>query len=63
VSAEVRARFLAGYESVRRLTPVEEAWWNVLVLWHSLALMPPGDDPTGWGQSALNHLAGLTPKG
>lgn len=60
VSAEVRARFLSSYQSVRRLTPVEESWWNVLVLWYSLALVPPGDDPRGWGSSALDHLAELT---
>lgn len=63
VSAEVRARFLSGYQSVRRLTPVEESWWDVLVLWYALALVPPGDDPTGWMPSALDHLAELTPDG
>ena len=49
VPAEVRAWFLSGYQSMRRLTPVEESWWNILVLWYALALVPPGDDPTGWG--------------
>lgn len=63
VSAEVRAIFLSGYQSVRRLTPVEERWWDILVLWYALALVPPGDDPTGWGPSALSHLAELAPKG
>jgi homoserine kinase type II len=62
VSAEVRAVFLSGYQSVRRLTPVEASWWDVLVLWYALALVPPGDDPTGWGPSALTHLAELAPK-
>ncbi len=62
VSAEVRAMFLSGYQSVRRLTPYEASWWDVLVLWHALALVPPGDDPTGWGPSALSHLAALAPK-
>lgn len=60
VSAEVRAGLLAGYQSVRRLTPVEAAWWDILLLWHSLACVPVGDDPTGWGPSALSHLAELT---
>lgn len=56
VSAEVRAQFLAGYQSVRRLTPIEARWWDVLVLWYAAALVPHGDDPTGWGSSALSHL-------
>jgi homoserine kinase type II len=59
VSSEVRAQFLAGYQSVRRLTPVEAGWWDILVLWQALAMVPPGDDPTGWGPSALSHLAEL----
>lgn len=62
VPAEVRAGFLAGYQSVRRLTPVEAGWWDILVLWYALAMVPPGDDPTGWGPSALSHLAELAPK-
>jgi len=62
VSAEVRTIFLSGYQSRRRLTPVEECWWDILVLWYALALMPPGDDPTGWGPSALSQLAELAPK-
>lgn len=59
VSAEVRAGFLAGYQSVRRLTPIEARWWDVLVLWHALAMVPPGEDPTGWGPSAMSHVAEL----
>jgi len=62
VSAEVRTMFLSGYQSVRRLTPYEASWWDVLVLWYALALVPPGDDPTGWGPSALSHLADLALK-
>jgi len=61
VSAEVRTTFLSGYQSVRRLTPAEANWWDVLVLWYAFALVPPGDDPTGWGPSALSHLAELAP--
>lgn len=61
VSPEVRATFLAGYESERALTPVEQYWWNALVLWYTLAFVPPGDDPTGWGSSALGQLAALQP--
>lgn len=61
VSADVRRGFLAGYESVRALTPVEAGWWDVLVLWQALAIVPPGDDPTGWRSSALSHLAECGP--
>jgi homoserine kinase type II len=63
VSAEVRAGFLAGYQSVRRLTPIEARWWDILVLWHALAMVPPDDDPTGWGPSALSHVAELASAG
>ena len=63
VSAEVRATFLSGYESVRRLTPAEESWWDILVLRYALTLVPPGDDPTGWGPSALSHLEALSTTG
>jgi homoserine kinase type II len=37
VPAQVHADFLAGYESVRRLTPVEAGWWGALLCWQSLA--------------------------
>lgn len=63
VSAEVRALFRAGYESVRRLTPVEAGWWDVLVLWYACAFVPSGDDPTGWGPSALSHVTAVRPGG
>ncbi|GGB17148.1 hypothetical protein GCM10011492_03660 [Flexivirga endophytica] len=56
VTAEVRAEFLAGYQSVCRLTPAEAAWWDTLVLWISLAMIPDGDDPTGWGDAARQAL-------
>lgn len=61
VPAEVRTGFLAGYRSVRPLTPVEAGWWDILLLWQALAMVPPGDDPTGWGPSALSHLAEPAP--
>lgn len=61
VSAEVQATFLTGYQSERRLTPAEEGWWEVLVLWYALLLVPRGDDPTGWRSSALSHVVHLTP--
>jgi homoserine kinase type II len=61
VSAEVRKMFLSGYQSVRQLTPCEATWWDVLVLWYALALVPPDGDPTGWAPSALSHLAELLP--
>ncbi|WP_134765996.1 phosphotransferase [Nocardioides sp. 1609] len=57
VSADVRATFLSGYESVRPLTRVESAWWEALVLWQALAVVPAGDDPTGWGASAWSQVA------
>lgn len=56
VPAGVRAEFLAGYESVRPLTPVEAAWWDAVLLWRALSMVPAGDDPTGWGASALSQL-------
>lgn len=59
VSAEVRATFLDGYQSKRRLTPAEASWWDALVLWYSLLLIPSGQDPTGWGQAALGQLREL----
>nr|WP_071812515.1 phosphotransferase [Lentzea guizhouensis] len=57
VPAEVHAEFRRGYESVRPLTPDEAGWWDVLLLWHALAMVPPGDDPTGWGPAALAGLS------
>lgn len=57
VTPQVRAQFLAGYQAVSRLTPDEAAWWNALVLWFSLEMVPDGDDPTGWGAAALEAAA------
>jgi homoserine kinase type II len=59
VSPEVRATFLDGYQSKRRLTLAETSWWDALVLWYSLLLVPSGQDPTGWGQAALSQLRKL----
>lgn len=56
VPAEVRTEFLAGYQAVRPLTAAEAGWWDILLLWQGLAMVPPGDDPTGWGPSALSQL-------
>ncbi|WP_305785755.1 phosphotransferase [Symbioplanes lichenis] len=56
VPAEVHALFLAGYESVRPLDPAEAEWLAILVRWQALAMVPPGDDPTGWGPAALRLL-------
>lgn len=53
VTADVRTALRRGYESRRPLTEAEADWWDTLVLWPSLALIPPGDDPTGWGTEAL----------
>lgn len=60
VSSKVHADFLNGYQSHHCLTPAEARWWDVLVLWFSLALIPPGDDPTGWGLAALRQLGAHT---
>jgi homoserine kinase type II len=56
VPGHVHAAFRAGYESVRRLTAAEAAWFDILRLWHTLAFVPPGDDPTGWGPSASSLM-------
>ncbi|MFC3988179.1 phosphotransferase enzyme family protein [Actinoplanes siamensis] len=56
VPAEVRAGFLAGYQAVCPLTPDEASWLEILLLWQAMAMVPPGDDPTGWGPSALSQL-------
>lgn len=52
VSVEVHQRFLVGYEQSHPLTPSERAWWSTLVRWCTLAMVPVGDDPTGWAASA-----------
>jgi homoserine kinase type II len=56
VPAEVRTEFLAGYQAVRPLAPAEASWLDILLLWHAMAMVPAGDDPTGWGPSALSQL-------
>jgi homoserine kinase type II len=56
VPAEVHTAFFAGYESVSPLTPAEAAWLDILLLWQGLTMVPPGDDPTGWGPAALSRL-------
>ncbi|MEV4757150.1 phosphotransferase [Micromonospora sp. NPDC049559] len=56
VPAEVRTRFLAGYQAVCPLTPAEASWLDILLLWQAMEMVPPGDDPTGWGPSALSQL-------
>ena len=63
VPHKVHAEFLAGYQSVRPLTPAETAWWDVLLLWQAMvwqamSTTPSGDDPTGWGASVDEILAG-----
>jgi homoserine kinase type II len=56
VSGAVRQQFLNGYQMVRPLTDEELEWWPLLVLWYSLALVPPGDDPNGWGRAVVEVL-------
>ncbi|MEV6302959.1 phosphotransferase [Actinoplanes sp. NPDC051861] len=59
VPPEVHAAFLTGYRSERPLTPAEEVWLDILLLWQALAMVPPGDDPTGWGRSAVSRALAL----
>jgi homoserine kinase type II len=59
VPVEVHAQFLAGYRAVRPLTPAEARWLDILLLWQAMAMVPPGDDPTGWGPSALHRVHSL----
>lgn len=62
VTASVRQQFLDGYQTVHALSDAELQWWPILVLWYSLALVPPGDDPTGWGRAAIDVLDELRGK-
>lgn len=55
VPPEVHEVFLDAYRSVRPLTSTETGWWEVLVLWTTLTLVPPGDDPTGWAAAATEQ--------
>lgn len=59
VSSEVRSQFLDGYQSVRPLTPIEAAWWPVVVLWSSMVMVPPGEDRAGWGSATLDYVSEL----
>jgi homoserine kinase type II len=54
VSGQVRTAFLDGYRSESQLSEAEAQWWTILVLWISLLMVPQGDDPTGWGTSAVS---------
>lgn len=45
---EVRRSLLAGYTSVRPLSPVERRWLDLLVLWFGLCAVPGPDDAAGW---------------
>jgi homoserine kinase type II len=56
VSSEVRAGFRDAYEAVRPLTPLEARWFDPLVLWFSLALVPAGADPTGWARAVAEQV-------
>lgn len=52
VPAAVRSGFLAGYQAVRPLAPAEAGWWDTVLLWQAMAMVPPGGDPAGWGAAA-----------
>jgi homoserine kinase type II len=55
VPAEVQTEFLAGYQTVCPLNRAEADWLDILLLWQAMSMVPPGDDPTGWGPSALSQ--------
>jgi homoserine kinase type II len=52
IPPDTQATFLAGYQSVRRLSELEAAWLDTLLLWRTLCAVPPGEDPAGWARSA-----------
>ncbi|WP_228507274.1 phosphotransferase enzyme family protein [Plantibacter sp. VKM Ac-2880] len=60
VPPDVHTWLREGYESERPLTRAEADWWNLLVLWFSFLLVPPGEDPTGWGPAARALLPEMT---
>jgi homoserine kinase type II len=59
VPRRVRQDFLEGYRSVVGLSDEALRWWEALVLWYSWALVPSGDDPTGWRAAAEEQLAAI----
>lgn len=63
VSPQVRADFLAGYQSHRALSESELGWWDILVGWYSLGMIShdPAHDATGWRAAAEEHLHDGTP--
>jgi homoserine kinase type II len=56
VPADVHAHFITGYTAECPLSPDERRWLDILLLWQGLAMVPAGDDPTGWGPAALSRL-------
>ncbi|WP_040420807.1 phosphotransferase [Actinopolymorpha alba] len=48
VAPETHETLVAGYQSIRPLSPTEEAWLRVLILWRTMQAVPGGDDPAGW---------------
>lgn len=52
VPSATHETFVVGYRAVRELSSAEEAWLEPLILWRTLRLVPEGDDPTGWAESA-----------
>jgi homoserine kinase type II len=57
-SPEAQEVFLAAYRSIHPLSPSEDAWLRVLMLWRTLGNVPVGEDPTGWARSAKRQIAG-----
>jgi homoserine kinase type II len=49
---EMQRSFVAGYREFHSLSPIEEAWLPVLVLYRTLRLAPLTDDPPGWAMAA-----------
>ena len=37
----------------------KSSWWEALVLWHSLLLIPDGEDPPRWGTAAMRRAPGV----
>ena len=52
VSSQTHDTLVAGYQTIRALAPAEAAWLKPLILWRTLQLVPEGDDPSGWVDSA-----------
>lgn len=57
VTPAVRDEFLRGYASANPLSESDSQWVRVLVLWYTLAMVPPADASSSWMRAALDELA------